>query len=945
MISLVFLNLFCYSQKPLIDSNVFGKWPRVSYDAIISSNGKFVSYSVDQGMDIKHTLFLQGIDNGWKKVVPNGHKIVFSKNGENALFIKDDSLNILKLGTEDRIIVPHVNEYKFYDDKASSILVYYIRDKKELVVYDIQTGVAKKFAEVISYVSIQFKAYLLIQSENKSKDKGRDLILVNLKTNKETIVSRQSAFPAANIMFCPSGDSFIYVDTNTQGDDTLSKLHWYDIAAEQDRSISCSKSNPTHFVFDKVGRQLIYMIGGEVWHYRQGSEKACMRINNTSTELEPGLKIADDFKFSGNGKWICLTLFKDAYRKKETIKNAADVDVWNYKETPLQSQQLKEINERSIMKYAAVIPAEKKGNASEQIIRVEQEGDFLVTNPDEIYGEYVLVIHRRGSGISSDVLRQGDTDDWWWNAATMPAVCLVSLIDGKRTILRECSPWYFPSVLYFLSPNGRYVLYFESTGGMNSSSHWYSYEIATGIKICLTKNIGVSFAIDASDGDFPRSRYTPYGVPEWVNGGVKVLLHDGCDIWEVNIANDSPAVCLTEQYGRKNKINFSIFNRKENLRIGDTIIFAVFNKVSKETGYFAKIIGQHGFHRIIYGPYLYIQLKKADSALCWLVMRQSAEMSPNYFITKDGKQLVQISHVIPESNFNWMTAELVHWKTFNGNPAVGVLYKPENFNPKNKYPVILHYYEQLSDEFHFFLYPEYSYADLNIPYYVSQGYLVFVPDIHYKLGETGKSAYNYIVSGATNLMRRPYVDDRRLALQGHSFGGFQTQFIVTHSKLFAAAVAAAGWPNLISRYGAIMDNGYGGSGQSTTEIERSRIGATLWQRPDLYIKNSPIFNADKVTTPLLLMNNKEDPQVPFSGALELFTALRRLGRKVWLVQYDGEGHAVIKEKNVYDYTVRMKQFFDHYLKDAPAPRWMVEGVPARLKGVETGYELEPGKTP
>jgi dienelactone hydrolase len=941
------LNIFCYSQKPLIDSSVFGKWPKVSFDGIISSDGKFVSYSVNQGLNRKQSLFLQGIDNAWKKEISNGDNIFFSKDGENAIFIKDDSLNILRLGTEDRIIEPHVNEYKVYEDKTKSILIYYIRDEKELVIHDIHTRDAKKFLEVNNYINIQSKPYLLIQLESSNKEKSWDFKLINLQTNKETIVSRQSSFPVSNSMFCPSGDSFIYVDTKTQGDDTLSKLHWYDINDGQDRTISCHKSNPIHFVFDKEGKQLIYMIGNEVWYYRQGSEKASMRLNITSVELEPELKITNNFKFSGNGKWICFTLIKHPGNKKDIIERAAGVDVWNYKETPLQSQQLKEIIENSVMEYHAVIPVQKKGSLSGEIIRLDHEGDALLTSSEEIYGEYVLVIHRRGSGISSDVLRKGDTHDWWWNAATMPAVCLVSLIDGKRTVLRGYSPSYFLSLPYFISTNGRYVLYFENSGGKNSRSHWYSYEIATGIKRCLTKNIGVSFALEQSDDNFPRSRYAPYrgDAIEWIDGGNKVLLHDRYDIWELSVANESPAVCLTEHYGRKNKIIFNILNRKENLKIGDTIQFTGFNRISKDAGYFEKIIGQHGIHKIIFGPYLYTYFKKADNALCWLVMRQSAEMSPNYFITKDGKKFVQISHVAPESNYNWMTAELIHWKTFNGNYAVGMLYKPNNFNPKKKYPVILHYYERLSDGFHYFLYPDYSYADLNIPYYVSQGYLIFVPDIYYNVGEVGESAYNYIVSGATNLMKRPYVDGRRLALQGHSFGGYQTQFIVTHSKLFAAVVAAAGWPDLISRYGAIMDNSYGESGQFTSEIERSRIGATLWQRPDLYIKNSPIFNADKVTTPLLLMNNKEDAQVPFSGAMELFTALRRLGKKVWLLQYDGEDHLVTKEKNVFDYTVRMKQFFDHYLKDAPAPRWMVEGVPARLKGIETGYELEPGKTP
>jgi dipeptidyl aminopeptidase/acylaminoacyl peptidase len=181
-----------------------------------------------------------------------------------------------------------------------------------------------------------------------------------------------------------------------------------------------------------------------------------------------------------------------------------------------------------------------------------------------------------------------------------------------------------------------------------------------------------------------------------------------------------------------------------------------------------------------------------------------------------------------------------------------------------------------------------------------------------------------------------------MGLQGHSFGGYQTQYIIAHSKLFAAAMSSSGWADLIGRYGSILLRGV--SGHYTTEVDRSRIGATLWERPDLYIKNSAIFSADKITTPLLMMNNKRDDQVPFPLGVELFTALQRLGKKAWMLQYD-EGEHMVYGKGAIDLTIRVNQFFDHYLKGAPAPKWMVEGIPAYMKGFETGFELMPGREP
>jgi hypothetical protein len=94
-----------------------------------------------------------------------------------------------------------------------------------------------------------------------------------------------------------------------------------------------------------------------------------------------------------------------------------------------------------------------------------------------------------------------------------------------------------------------------------------------------------------------------------------------------------------------------------------------------------------------------------------------------------------------------------------------------------------------------------------------------------------------------------------------------------------------------------------------------------------------------------MMSNKADGDVPFPQGVEMFTALRRLGKKAWMLQYDGEDHMVF-DAAAADLTVRMKQFFDHYLKGAPPPKWMTEGVPARLKGIDSGLELDTsGKQP
>jgi dipeptidyl aminopeptidase/acylaminoacyl peptidase len=321
----------------------------------------------------------------------------------------------------------------------------------------------------------------------------------------------------------------------------------------------------------------------------------------------------------------------------------------------------------------------------------------------------------------------------------------------------------------------------------------------------------------------------------------------------------------------------------------------------------------------------------------------SASQSPNYFLTRDFRIFTQLSFVCPEANYSWLLTELITWKMSDGKQLRGVLYKPGNFDIHKKYPVIFYYYEKKSDELNLYQPPETSPGWINIPWFVSRGFIVFTPDIYYKMGSPCESAYNSVVSAAYYLSQYEWVDSSKMGIVGHSWGGYETNCIITKTNLFKAAISASGIENFIGQYGSVMLGQDGNSIQNMYEDSggQMRIQANLWQRPDLFIMNSPIFNADKIGTPLLMMNNKHDDIVPFAQGIELFTALRRLGKKVWMLQYDGEPHSLLNESTSKDFTVRITQFLNYYLKGQRASKWMVEGIPASLKGMDDGLELEP----
>jgi dipeptidyl aminopeptidase/acylaminoacyl peptidase len=290
------------------------------------------------------------------------------------------------------------------------------------------------------------------------------------------------------------------------------------------------------------------------------------------------------------------------------------------------------------------------------------------------------------------------------------------------------------------------------------------------------------------------------------------------------------------------------------------------------------------------------------------------------------------------SDYYWGDAELVSWLSKDDYPLEGILYKPEGFDSTRVYPMLIYFYEKHADDLYRHFAPVPSRSTISIPFYCSRGYLVFTPDIHYIEGHPGRSAYNAVVSGAEYLAKNTWVDRAHIGIQGQSWGGYQVSYLVTQTDMFAAAGAGAPVVNMTSAYGGIRWS-TGLNRQMQYERQQSRIGKTLWEGLDLYLENSPLFSAYSITTPLLIMHNDRDGAVPWYQGIEFFTALRRLNKTAWMLQYNGEEHNLTLRRNQRDLSIRLQQFFDHYLKGAPMPMWMRDGIPALRKGRTYGFEL------
>lgn len=466
-----------------------------------------------------------------------------------------------------------------------------------------------------------------------------------------------------------------------------------------------------------------------------------------------------------------------------------------------------------------------------------------------------------------------------------------------------------------LSPDGGYVLWFGENG------HWYAYSTATKRTADITGSIeGVSFADETWD---EPSIARPWGVAGWTAGEKSVLLYDRYDVWEVDPAGRAPARVVTDSVGRRNQIIFRLAEADTTHRFlsaGTPFILEALDDSTKASGYWRDQLGvTKAPEKLIMEARNLAGLEKARDANVYLFTRSTFREFPDLWSTNDAfESPTRISSANPQQDrYRWGTAELVHWLSNDGVPLAGILYKPDDFDPSKKYPMLVYFYERLSDNLHRYV-PPAGRNVINPTVYVSNDYLVFEPDIHYEIGYPGPSAVKSVVPGVQMLIDSGFVDRHAVGLQGQSWGGYQVAYIITQTSMFRAAMAGAPVANMTSAYGGIRwASGLARAFQY--EHTQSRIGGSIWEQPFRYLRNSPLFWADRIRTPLFIMHNDGDGAVPWYQGVELFVALRRLGKEVYLIDYNDEAHNPTKRANQLDIAMRMHQFFDHHLKGKPAP--------------------------
>jgi dienelactone hydrolase len=572
------------------------------------------------------------------------------------------------------------------------------------------------------------------------------------------------------------------------------------------------------------------------------------------------------------------------------------VDLWHWKDDYVQPIQRVRAEQDRNRSYRAVYDFEAK-----KFVQLADETMENITTSND--GRYAIGSDNRKYRVTADY-DPGFSDYY-----------LVNTSDGSRKPMATKQRGG-----YSISPNAKYAIYFDG-------KDWNSYSIADGSKTNLTKDLKVGFYNE--DNDVP-SVPGSYGVAGWTKNDQDVLIYDRYDVWQI-APDGSHAKNLTDGVGRKEKTQLRYVRLDPRERWIDPdkpMLLQAENQETRDSGFYRDKVNSDALpQKLLMAAKDFNNPSKAKDADVMIMTASRFDQFPDVWVTNSSfRELKRVSNGDAQrASYLWGTAELVSFKNTDGVPLKGVLLKPDNFDPRKKYPMMVYIYERLSQGLHQFRNPSPG-TSINPTFYVSNGYLVYMPDIVYTIGYPGNSALKCVLPGIQSIVDKGFVNEDAIGIQGHSWGGYQIAYMVTQTNRFKAAAPGALVANMTSAYSGIRW-GTGLPRQFQYERTQSRIGGSLWEYPLRFLDNSPVFRADRVETPLLMIHNDEDDAVPWYQGIEYFLALRRLGKEAYLFSYNGEKHGLRKRINQKDYTRRLQEFFDHFLKGAPAPEWMEKGIP------------------
>ena len=887
-----------YAQKKSLDHTVYDSWQSIK-ETVIQPQGNFVVYSITP-QEGDGTLIIKNLKNGVEISIDRGTQPIFTNDGN--------------------YVVAKIKP-KFADTRQAKIEKKKLDEmpKDSLVIINVPHSIVQKIASVKSYQLPEkgngFVTYLKDKKGDFNKE-GSELIIRNLNSGAE------KSFPNINL-YSVNSNALSVVLSQLKTKNTIARVILYNVSDSTEKTISKQFYSMTGFAWDETGNQLAYFVEKDstdkslqknytLAYYKNGQDTAEIVFEKTNPNIPKDYTVGVDHKltFSKSGAVLEFGVQPILPIKDTSLPEfeRVSIDIWHYADPILQPMQLK--NMESILKSTETVLYRPKSNSISYLGKIKDRDIVTTFEGDGLYA-YATV-------------DSNYTIAFQWQGFSLKDIYAINTKNGEKKLVQKGWKGSLLSSNY----EGNLLVFYDE-----ALKQYKSYQTQTGIVKIIAKDINT--ILYDEDNDMPDDP-NAYGMIKWMDNNSQFLLYDRYDIWLVDALGLKPSEKLTN--GRKSKTMYRFVEIDADQKVikqGSDLLLKGYNEIDKAESLAIVSLHSRKLFVINQQPMHFTTVVAAKKSNKLVMLQEDEIKSPNlyaYSIDTIKQLSLPISNINQQQlNYNWMTSQIVKWKSYTGKTAEGVLYLPENFDAQKKYPMIVYFYERNNQTLHNYLPPAPTPSRLNIPFFTSRGYVIFVPDIWYKNGYPGQGAYDYIVSGTRAMIQKGFIDSTKVGLQGQSWGGYQIAYLITKTNLYAAAWAGAPVVNMTSAYGGIRW-GTGLNRQFQYEKTQSRIGASLWERPDLYIKNSPLFELPKVKTPLVIMSNDADDAVPWYQGIEMYTAMRRLDKKVWLLVYNNEAHNLIERRNRKDIQIREQQFFDSYLKGEPMPTWLKAGVPAVMKG-------------
>jgi len=749
---------------------------------------------------------------------------------------------------------------------------------------------------------------------DKTKETGAPLTIRDLAAGKRVTATDATDFAVSD------DDRFVAYATETKNGKN-DGLHVYDVAQAKTIDVLTGEGRYRNLAISRDGATLAFLsdvatFKDDVPHdaayvvdLRAPKLAAVKAIDAGTTGLPANTTPNSNgtLTFARDGKHLFLGTAAAPTPMPSGTPAPTAVDLWSWHDDTLQSQQKHDADKDRKRTYLAAYDVAtarfaQLGSPTLRDVTAGDTGDVALGQDDRAY-------HRATS----------------WLGQNYVDMYAVSLADGRRTLLARHAP------TAELSPGGRYGLTWDE-----ATKHWAAVRVADRKRVELAPHAGVAF--HQTDDDHPAPP-PPYGNGGWLAGDRGVLLYDEFDVWLAD-PDTGAATNLTRGEGRKTRTVYSPVNPDidaTSFATGKPLLLSLIDTRDYSSGY-ARVAPGGGIPAVLFKAPEVVQGMRnvfngglhdytmaplaAKHADRYVFARESFRSYRNLWATDSSfRRLAKVTDANPQqAKYRWGTERLISYRSAGGTPLRAIMLVPDGLKPDKKAPMLTYFYETYASTFHSFYSPGPG-TSPNFSRYVSNGYVVLLPDVHYRIGHPGKSALDCIMPAVDAAIRTGYVDPQRLGIAGHSWAAYQINYMITQTHRFRAVEAGAAVDDMISAYSGIrLESGVVREGQY--ERGQSRIGFTPWERPDLYLENSGLFHIKNITTPYLTVHNDLDGAVPQFQGIEFITAMRRLGKEAYMFAFDGEEHGLRDREHQKYWTVHLDEWFDHWLKGAPRPAWM-----------------------